>query len=68
MASFTAGLVIRLALKRFSMSSSLVLPEQRHAMLIDGPLNARTRVRRECSVNNSSLLLLTKTWYYLSRC
>jgi hypothetical protein len=58
MASFTAGLVIRFALKRFSISSALVLPEQRHAMLLllDGPLNARIRLRGECSVNDSSWL------------
>lgn len=53
MASFTAGLVIRFALKRFSISSALVVPEQRQAMLklfLGGALNARSKVRRECSL------------------
>lgn len=56
-ASFTARLVIKLALKRFSISSALVLPEQRQAILklfLDGALNARMRLRRECSVDNYS--------------
>ena len=50
-ASLTVGDLMRPFLKRFSISSSFVCPEHRHAMLcVDARLAERTRLRRECSL------------------